>query len=493
MRISAVLLAALIVAWACTQPQAENDFWLLARIGAWIVEHHAIPDKLVFPFTHARGYHYNAHEWLAALFLHALDTIFTQDALAIVLGGLGLALFAAVTYMAYLRSNRCLSTALALGMLAMLSENYRHFLRPEIFTLFYLVVFLTLLESLVRDFSKIKLFLIFGLTILWANTHGSFVLTLPIALVFALDQIFCRARSSVYSPNESGRHNSKRISWLMLPVAVLIGSFCTPFGGQLWEFSLGFTHASVAKKDITEWMSPFDSRSFSIVGMYPGLILAIFMLFFIIWKRKTLPIRVVGIGLIFISLIAFGNRFLVYQGIVFAWVAPIALPHPISSTDSKYEHQRLAGLAALAAIALFLSIRFGNMNASTPFDARSDTLFSRGMVHALQDISGESNVFNSYDLGGELIYRNYPRLKPSIDSRIDSYGDAYYFWHETLLDDASQLQTFLKRWDVHYLLLTHVDFVRWQKLSLSTQEMCSLLATDRRIYLFHCVKSEKMR
>jgi hypothetical protein len=36
------------------------------------------------------------------------------------------------------------------------------------------------------------------------------------------------------------------------------------------------------------------------------------------------------------------------------------------------------------------------------------------------------NVFNSYGYGGKLAYHLYPKIRISIDDRIDAYGEDYY-------------------------------------------------------------------
>jgi hypothetical protein len=193
-------------------------------------------------------------------------------------------------------------------------------------------------------------------------------------------------------------------------------------------------------------------------------------------------VRDVGVTLMFIALGVLGNRFMVYQGIVFAWVAPSIWPNrpPLSET------RRLQIVSAMCIALLLLATRYGNMNGAFPYDARSSTLLSHGMAAVLTQSQVTGNVFNSYDLGGELIYRSYPRLRPSIDSRIDSYGDAYYFWHESILDSPQRLQSFLLQWEVKYMLLTLDDFTRWQKLPRLVKVDCAPLVNDGFSYLLHC-------
>lgn len=473
--------------WGTTQPQAENDYWLLSRIGQSIWIHQSIPSTLLFPYTEARDFHYNAHEWLPALLFFAFNRLFDQATLGFLLGILGVVLFTALSYTAYRRSGGSLSLSLGLGLLAMLGQNYRHFLRPELFTLFFLLAYLISLEQLTKKLSTLNISWSIGLIALWANTHGSFVLTLPLALIYTADRMQHYGKYEAFSQSIPNRLCLYKAFWLSLPILVFIASLCTPFGTELWKFSLGFSHDSLAKKEIVEWMSLLDIRSYSVVGIYPSLAFYVINLTIVIVYRRKLPLRVIGTSMLFLALAAWGNRFLVYQGIILCWVASLLFSADTNTGNWKLESKRLLTLFIATATGLLFCYKFGNMNAATPFNARSNVLFSHGISAALQDQTMRGNVFNSYDLGGELIYRGYPRLKPSIDSRIDSYGDQYYFWHESLLDEPYKFQSFISRWNVQYLLLTRPDFDRWQKMPPTAKNLCNLIATDHLIFLHQCI------
>jgi len=99
----------------------------------------------------------------------------------------------------------------------------------------------------------------------------------------------------------------------------------------------------------------------------------------------------------------------------------------------------------------------GNVRGDFIYMARSYS-FTPTVKAALADPALSGNVFTSYELGAELIYRDWPRLKPSIDSRIDSYGDDYYFAHQRLLTNEPELKAFLAAYGVNHMLLLSRDF-----------------------------------
>ena len=63
-----------------------------------------------------------------------------------------------------------------------------------------------------------------------------------------------------------------------------------------------------------------------------------------------------------------------------------------------------------------------------------------------------------------MVYRAYPRLRPSLDSRIDSYGADSILFTERLLENEESLASFVAKYDVRYMLLTLGDFDSIRKL-----------------------------
>jgi len=112
---------------------------------------------------------------------------------------------------------------------------------------------------------------------------------------------------------------------------------------------------------------------------------------------------------------------------------------------------------ALAALCLALGLRWGNARGATP-DFSPSNNFSAPMIAELAAPDMRGKVFNSYELGSEIIYRDWPRLKPVIDSRIDSYGDDYFLFFNRLLLDQGLLMQFLDAAQVDHMLLLRRDF-----------------------------------
>ncbi len=116
-----------------------------------------------------------------------------------------------------------------------------------------------------------------------------------------------------------------------------------------------------------------------------------------------------------------------------------------------------AAALMLALAGLCVCAEVGNVRGDFIYAARSEN-FTSAMKATLADPALSGNILNSYELGAELIYRDWPRLEPSIDSRIDSYGDAYFIAHQRLFTDEPALTAFLAAHGVNHMLLVPRDF-----------------------------------
>jgi hypothetical protein len=126
---------------------------------------------------------------------------------------------------------------------------------------------------------------------------------------------------------------------------------------------------------------------------------------------------------------------------------------------------------------------YGNAYRSSPYVDVTGTKFSDAMARAIGNPAVQGNVLNSMELGPELIYRAYPRLKPSSDVRLDSYGLDYLTFQETLFYNDALLVEFVNRYDVRYVLVNLRTFGEFQKLASWTSGNWRVLLMDYRTVL----------
>lgn len=460
LRVVAIVMAVAAVAFVSVMPQAANDFWLQVKVGELIAKDHSIPKTVLFAFTEARDNTFNAHEWLPSLLFYWLVEGVGERALPLVLGLSGILLFGLTARLAYLRSEGNVPVALLFGLVAVIVENQRHYLRPELVSLVLMVVYWYLLERSRTAPTMQRWFAAWLIVILWANSHGSFILAPIMAMLYAMgsyiDQRFGAARFD--TKNEAGP-----LAFTWFSIASLAGTVINPVGSDLLAFVFNFGHADSTKNIVGEWIPTFDPIWRDNRGFWIGMVCAAMTAVAMIAGWRRLRATDVLMCLFFMALATQAIRFLVYLGIVAAYLVPGVLP-PRWKADAT-QKRLYALLVVVGAAVLGISSQFGNAQGAFPHTALNVThSLSGAMVQELNSPELAGNVLNSYELGAEIVYRFYPRLKPEIDSRIDSYGPEWMSLHSSLFFDDELLLGFVQHYDVRYMLLTHNDFLLLQKL-----------------------------
>lgn len=449
------LLAAGLTAVSClyvsTVQLSGVDFWLQAKIGEIIVRDGAIPTTLLFPFTEAATLKFNAHEWLTSILFHVVLSTLGEAGMPFFTGLLGLAYFFLAARLAHLRSNFNTAAALLLGMVALATENYRHVLRPELISLLLMGYFWTLLERF-RIHPNWKTGAMSAIIVLiWANGHGSFILAPVMTAIYAIGLAL---DDSLHARSGHERATHKILTFAALSIGHVLVCLLNPFGFELFGFVVGFSNTPELSTVIAEWSPTLDQKWFDLRGFWLAWVVWSGTLFVLLKNFRRLSAVDVLFFLFFSALAVKAIRFPVYLGLMSAAVCAPYIAPKWSKPELQTKLYQLATVIAL--IVGGVAMAYGNAQGVHPYSTGFAKL-SDPMVRALENPIHSGNVLTSMELGAELIYRAYPRLKPSIDCRIDSYGLDYLDSQEKLLDADTSLTEFVQRYDVHYML-----FEKWR-------------------------------
>ena len=450
-----MVLSIALVAIATCVPMESSDFWLQARVGRWILETGEIPRTLLFPFTEIRDRAFNVHEWLPSILFHGFVSTTGEDGLQFVLGAFGMLLFALAGYLAW-RITHSFGASLLLALCAMAIANYRHYLRPELVALVLLLLHLHVLVAFQRDGRCLRLLWSVLIAIVWANSHGSFLLGPGVAAIFALGE----AGQAAWSQRAQGARVWGGAAvhaggcYAALAAAMAAASLLNPLGWGMYAFALQLTASEVARIFITEWLptlSPEYAGSRFVV-----LFLAVLVATALLVALRRDRLRWTD----WLLLAAFGVlafRALRFP-VLFGFVAIVPCARAIGlRPPAAIERRLLAASTVLCILGLAYIVKFGNGYGAWPYYAPSAN-FTLLMREEIEDTALQGNVFNDFVLGPELIYRAWPRLKPVMDTRVDSYGESYFVWILALLHDEDRLRAFLDGYDVRYMLLTRIEF-----------------------------------
>lgn len=481
LRIAAVVSVLALMVVLTFVPPSANDFWLQARIGQLIVETGEIPRTVLFAFTEARNNFFNVHEWLPSVAFHLFDKALGYDRLVFVQGLFGLAVFGLSTSLAW-RLTQSLGASLLLGAGAVIVANYRYHLRPELFALVLLLLLLHVLVGYQVHRRWKRLLWAAPIAVVWANSHGSFLLGPIVAGLFATGEAAQAALESTATRRRRRLLEGARAGapYAAVAVAMALVSIANPLGVSLLHFALTLSTSEVTKAYINEW-NPTLTKSFVLTapfGYFAAMLLATVAL--VVAGRRRVRFADILLLLAFGGLAFQRTRFVA----LFGFVAIVVCGHAIGTAMRQPSTERwlLAVATGLAICGLALAAKFGNAYGAYPFFAASHG-FTEPMVQRLAEPQTRGNVFNSYELGAELIYRAWPRLKPSLDSRIDSYGDQYFLAQHRMLFDEALLRQFLADYDVRYMLLLWRDVEFIKKMEALRRDGWRLAFGDHKMVL----------
>lgn len=440
LRAASVAAALVIVVLLCFVPESSNDFWLHAAIGRIIWSSGEIPRTALFPFTEAAALPFHAHEWLASVLCYLLEERLGHEHLLYVKGLIGLALFGLAYRLAY-RLTANFHVALLVALASMAAVNFRHFLRPELFALVFTALLLNLLVEFRHSGKWRYLIACLPVALAWANMHGSAPVALAIGAAFAAGAAAERSRDA----------------WAYAACCVLmaIAMAANPQGVDLFRFAWQLQSADYLRQNIYEWMPTFSGPFVGQRGFWAFVLYLACLAGALAAGWRRVPLAGWLLLVVFGYLAVRTQRHIVF----FVLVSIYPMGAALSAITPRIERLRHLGAGLLASLvgAAALLVGYGNLYGGFPYYVASNN-FSLLLVEHLEKPALQGNVLNSYALGGELIYRCYPRLRPAIDSRIDVYGGSYLLYLEAVGHDERAFREFVERYRVRYALLLWPEF-----------------------------------
>jgi hypothetical protein len=478
--IAALVLGVLAVLVLNVVPTANNDVWLLMKVGQVIVDTGHIPETLLFPFTTVRDNHFNAHEWLVSVIFHGFDRAFGTDHLMWVIAPFALLQFGLCVLLTR-RQSGSLGAALLLSLLAMLCANSRFVLRPELFALVFLVSLLLVLDRYRRGGRRTTLLWTLPIAALWANCHGSFLLAPVVASLFALGEALTAARAAA-GPVPARLHAGWRVGlpYALAALAMTAACVANPVGWHLLAFPFQLQHSVATRMLVKEWLPTFSPLVMAERPFWIFAVIAAAALALIATLRRRLRATDALLFLFFLALALDRSRHFVWFGFVAATVCARLLGQV--RLEQRREMRLRVAVGALSLVMICACARFGNAAYAT-FDRAPSNNLGPGLVKELSNPAIHGPVLTSYELGAELIYRWWPRLQPSIDSRIDSYGDEYALFHVQLLQNEKLLDLFLDGNRVNYMLLLRRDLDQGVRTMPSIRANWHIRLTDGDVFL----------
>jgi hypothetical protein len=461
-------------------PIYENDFWIQLKVGDIIRETGSIPPTVLFACTEAKDRPFVAHEWLPSLVESGLYARIGYRGMIVVKCLLALVLFALARALAQ-QAGSAPAVATGIAALVLLAVNFRTQMRPELIALILFAATLWLLERLVAAPRPWQVAAIAGIGLIWANTHGSFVLAPALPLVFLAGAALDDWRSGALR-DPAARSADKHGPYRALAAAsfgVAAISLVNPYGISLWRKALDIARAPFIRKEIVEFAPTFDAR---LLGEPYWAIYIVFLAIaaasFLGW-RKAAGFTPILLFLTFGALSFDAIRFTAWFAVACASVlgrnlSRIGSGRPGEAGVAQGGGARGAarsavpiGVAIALAVAVALAAVRGNVRGRHVGFADAAPL-SQGAIEALRGAGLHGNVFNSYRLGDQIVYHFWPYAHVTIDSRVDAYGEEYFERYLALsgrslkrMGPAADLIAFLDRYSITTIVSMPFDYRNW--------------------------------
>lgn len=420
-RVMLITLFLLIFAMAIRAP-ADTDTWWHIRSGEYTLSHGMIRTD---PFSHTMsGEPWINHSWGAQIVLYAVWEI---------AGNTGLALYTAVLATAGLAvlypvcAGNVYSKAFVF-ILAAAAAAVFWMARPQMVSFFFSGVIVALLYAEKQHREQTtgidRLWFIPLLMLVWGNLHAGF--TLAFILIFGV--LVGESLNNFFPPGGEQVIPPARLKKLALVTGVAAAALViNPYGVALYRVPLDTVSIGALQEYIQEWNSPnFHDRS-----MWPFAML----LFATLGAVGASPRRLDWTGFFLVCGTAFMGLMAGRNVAVFAVAAvPTLTLHLHAALAERglliVPRATVTRQQARLNMTLVLVIVFGVMAytasklAPDAVDAEQREKLPVQVIEFLQDAVPPGPMFNSYNLGGYLMFA-LPDYPVYVDGRTDLYKNTF--------------------------------------------------------------------
>lgn len=446
-----------LVAFAATLEIKDLDLWFHIRSGNYIVHHRAVPVVDVFSCS-AEGLSWSNHEWLFQVIVYGVKRLWGMNALIYMQAGVVLSMFLMLFMLTYRRSRLLLMTPLL--YLVFLVYQTRFTIRPDIFSLLFMVTFVTILATSLKH--RWSLWALFFLQVIWTNMHGYFFLGVLIVGLALLAEWVRRRVPLPWAWKEEGRLTDTEFRRLQfIGLAVISATFINPQGWRgalypltvLWQVPSG--EARVFFEHITELRRPLSWATLLDKGaQWPFKALIFLSSVSLILARRRFDIGVVLFWLFFLLFSLTAIRNMTYFAVAAYLTLMVSsfkiLPEhiiPIRFVSEKFKY--LTGVIMTVLVMIGLAHVVGDFQVRGYYDfdmyARKSVylgvdrrLFPHHAADFLKKNGIKGNFFNDFNSGAYLIGRTYPNVRVFIDGRTELRGAKFFTTYKKLWEEGDE-------------------------------------------------------
>lgn len=389
---------------------ADPDVWWHLRTGQLIWRNHAI--FRTDPFSYTRfGQPWINHEWLTDTTMYVVYTVGSWTALSILFA----AFASAALMIAYARCKARPAIAALVTVCGAAAAMPSLGVRPQVISFLFASLFLWILD---RSSNRPKVLLwLLPLTLLWVNLHAGYLVGIAFVLLSLFGAILNAALS--FETSLKAREESRNLVLTLLGCLAVVP--INPYGAAMYWYPFVTLGSPAMQSAIREWASPNFHAT-----IHSPTLWAILALFFLLATR---PQKLSPRDVSFLAIGIIGSLLSVRHIPLFVLITiPLASrlldsgPAPAANKASNGRWRLAFTLLLTGGMLSFVAGRLMQIQ-SQQAQSEATNYPERAATFLLGHVP-EGRMLNSYDWGGYLIWRLYPKYPVFIDGRADVYGDS---------------------------------------------------------------------
>ncbi|MFH1692313.1 MAG: hypothetical protein ABIC68_07115 [Candidatus Omnitrophota bacterium] len=475
----------------CSREICDLDIWLHLKTGELIIKNRAIPLFDIYSFTLGQKAWIN-HEWLFQVIAYKFYAANGADGLIFMQNLIVFCTFLTLFFIGFNKKNHVF--VFVVLYLTLLTCAYRFTIRPDIFSLLFLALYLAILKNFLEKkenygnkhsaFSKgfDAIWLLPLLQTAWTNMHG-FSFTGPlIVLIYLLGELIKRTPILPVAWQHTRRLNDSELKKLFIVLALtIVVSIINPHGitGALYPFSVLGQISSEGKvifNYIQELARPITLKSLlntNFFFFYKVYILISLFSFRINRKHLDISDFILWLAFLFFSIIAVRN--VAYFAIVAAYCIFSNIHLAFENKSNPLLHKlpkkiKILGYYASIAILFYFPAKgasqylesanynFHTYELKSAMWGISELRFPQKAVDFLLEHDFPKNILNDFNSGSYLIGRCAPKRQVFIDGRTELYGPVFFKNYVALCEGKKDvLEKTLAEYNIQGVFLTNGD------------------------------------
>ncbi len=404
----------LIIFSFCIPSIPSADMWWHLSTGQYILHTHTIPHSDPFSSTFA-GKPWTTHEWLSDVLFYYVYSMAGSPGL---LCSCGAALALAFWFAFRSLAGPLLIRLLALG-LGIWAARPSFSVRPLVFTLLLATLFLFLLRRFIDRGRYRDLFALPILSVLWVNLHGAYILGPALIVLFLLGVTV----DWLWHLHDAAEAKRRLLGLTVALIACVVLVPLNANGFAMYSYPFQTLGSSAMQSGIMEWRSP----DFHMAIFYPfAALLFLTVAAFALSPARPRPSQVLLFAFFGLAALHSMRNLPIFVLVAFPLLAsyatiPVRLPWTFPNFPLLLRRTLAAGILILVVV-VSSNIVADHLSNEASLE---QSLFPFKAAAFMDENHLPAPILNSYDFGGYLIWKLYPRYTVYIDGRADLYGDAF--------------------------------------------------------------------